>query len=80
MNHVYTNLLTIGIEISVKITLFSVNVGRELAVKIVDINHIDHAAPSTDSLNMQKVCTCIFYMHMQRHTFGFFFTNASGHV
>ncbi len=29
--------------------------GRELAVKIVDINHIDHAAPSTDSLNMQKV-------------------------
>lgn len=30
-------------------------IGRELAVKIVDINHIDHAAPSTDSLNMQKV-------------------------
>ena len=30
--------------------------GRELAVKIVDIDHIDHALPSTDSLNMQKVC------------------------
>ena len=29
--------------------------GRELAVKVVDIDHIDHAAPSTDSLHMQRV-------------------------
>ena len=29
--------------------------GRELAVKVIDINHIDHAVPSSDSLHMQRV-------------------------
>lgn len=29
--------------------------GRELAVKVIDINHIDHAIPSSDSLHMQRV-------------------------
>lgn len=29
--------------------------GRELAVKVVDIDHIDHAAPSNDSFQMQRV-------------------------
>jgi len=28
--------------------------GRELAVKVIDINHIDHAIPSSDSLHMQR--------------------------
>ena len=29
--------------------------GRELAVKVIDINHIDHSTPSADSQHMQKV-------------------------
>ena len=29
--------------------------GRELAVKVIGIDHIDHATPSSDSMHMQRV-------------------------
>ncbi len=29
--------------------------GRELAVKVVDIDHIDHSTPSSEATHMQKV-------------------------
>jgi len=29
--------------------------GRELAVKVVDIEHIDHMGPTNDSVRMQRV-------------------------
>ncbi len=33
--------------------------GRELAVKVVDIDHIDHSTPTTDSWHMQRVRMCV---------------------
>lgn len=55
--------------------------GRELAVKVIGIDHIDHATPSSDSMHMQRVsniseaessaktheCQRDIYVHLNRY-------------